>query len=79
MIPNMQYTFKERPTVDVRGIHLQKCKRLHRETIKTHDILNEKNLLRVESEQQEKRIIKRRHRTSSSSVVLQAFEMAYKL
>ena len=32
---------KDRLTVDVRGIHLQTCERLHGETIKTHDILNE--------------------------------------
>ena len=31
---------------DVRGIHLQKSKRLHRDTIKTHDILNEDRILR---------------------------------
>ena len=41
IVPNSQCPCKQHPMLDVRGIHLQKCKRLHRETIKTHDILNE--------------------------------------
>jgi hypothetical protein len=41
IVPNSQCSCKGNPTLDVRGIHLQKCKRLHAETIKTHDILNE--------------------------------------
>jgi len=41
IIPNSKCSCKGNPTLDVRGIHLQKCKRLHGKTIKTHDILNE--------------------------------------
>jgi len=42
IVPNSKSSYKgTNPTLDVRDIHLQKCKRLNGETIKTHDIFNE--------------------------------------
>ena len=41
IVPNSFCSCSAKPLLDVRGIHLQKCKRLNSETIKTHDIVNE--------------------------------------
>ena len=41
IVPNSKYSCEGNPTLDVRVVHLQKCKRLHGGTIKTQGILNE--------------------------------------
>jgi len=40
ILPHMQCKCKTKEVVDVRGIHLQRCKLYSTKTNKTHDLLN---------------------------------------